>query len=276
MLIFGWINPLLFLYRKAVQLNHEFLADENAVDSQSIREYQLLLVNEPRPSENLHLSSSFTYSFTKKRLIMMTKKTSMRVAIAKELMMVSILVLCALAFGERAVAQQIKKADKQMPENAQQIQKGILPAQKAAKDVQKKKPLPKKEIQIYVSANPADAKATSTPKAQTWTLKQDGGDVQFKSTKPLTEEEKKEIEDEFVKKTSTPFSKFPPTQAQLDSFLDDAVYGVWIDGKRIFNWELKLYSANDFSEVFVSTLMKNARDHGKYLFHVELKKKDGC
>ena len=41
-----WFNPLLFFYKKAIQLNHEYLADEAVLKTKTnVENYQLLLLN---------------------------------------------------------------------------------------------------------------------------------------------------------------------------------------------------------------------------------------
>jgi beta-lactamase regulating signal transducer with metallopeptidase domain len=73
-----WFNPLLLLYKKAIQLNHEFLADA-AVNSrfQDKAVYQWLLFNKFCGKEaGLSISSPFNFSSTKSRLIMMGKSSS--------------------------------------------------------------------------------------------------------------------------------------------------------------------------------------------------------
>ncbi len=73
-----WFNPLLLLYKKAIQINHEYLADE-AVNRQFQNKtaYQMLLFSKVSQSQiNLSLSSRFNFSVTKKRLIMMGRFTS--------------------------------------------------------------------------------------------------------------------------------------------------------------------------------------------------------
>lgn len=73
-----WFNPLLLLYKKAIQINHEYLADE-AVNRQFQNKtaYQMLLFSKVSQSQlNLSLSSPFNFSVTKKRLIMMGTFTS--------------------------------------------------------------------------------------------------------------------------------------------------------------------------------------------------------
>ena len=73
-----WFNPLYLLYKQAIQLNHEFLADE-AVNA-TFREktaYQWLLLNKTSGRQvNLSMSSPFNVSSTKQRIMMMGKFTS--------------------------------------------------------------------------------------------------------------------------------------------------------------------------------------------------------
>ena len=76
--ILFWCNPLLFLYKKAIQLNHEFLADDRVIKShRRVRDYQELLLDTATRGK-VYLASNLNFSVTKKRLTMMTKKTSNR------------------------------------------------------------------------------------------------------------------------------------------------------------------------------------------------------
>ncbi len=59
-------------------------------------------------------------------------------------------------------------------------------------------------------------------------------------------------------------------QALLDDFLDAKKYGVWIDGKRVSNEKIASYQPTDFHHYFKSALLKNAKDYGKYTFHLSL------
>ena len=73
-----WFNPLLILYKKAIQLNHEFLGDEKVIHSHAnISTYQNLLLSKSMQHTNFYLTSNLTsFLKTKKRFIMMTKTTS--------------------------------------------------------------------------------------------------------------------------------------------------------------------------------------------------------
>ena len=104
---FAWFNPLLFLFRKAILLNHEFLADESVIETFNDTEsYQLLLLEKANRKNNLILSSSFNYLITKKRLIMMTRKTSQKVAIVKQIAIIPLIAAIGFLFSTKVVAQE--------------------------------------------------------------------------------------------------------------------------------------------------------------------------
>ncbi len=79
-----WFNPLFYAYKKAIQLNHEFLADDNIVKKyNNVPFYQALLLN-TNGNKPIYLASNLNYLVTKKRLIMMTKSTSKRMNLIKK------------------------------------------------------------------------------------------------------------------------------------------------------------------------------------------------
>jgi bla regulator protein blaR1 len=71
-----WFNPVVWLLGKAVQLNHEYLADEAVLESREITTYQNILLNVVFRNHSTYLASNFAYSCTKNRLIMMKKNPS--------------------------------------------------------------------------------------------------------------------------------------------------------------------------------------------------------
>jgi hypothetical protein len=75
-----WFNPILWLFRKAIQLNHEFLADNYVLSTNNLSDYQNTLINLVFRNNSTYLASNFNYSLTKKRLIMMTKNKSKNIA----------------------------------------------------------------------------------------------------------------------------------------------------------------------------------------------------
>jgi len=65
-----WINPMLGIFKKSMQLNHEFLADHFAIAyAPSISEYQKVLLTYFTAAESVNIASGFNFSLTKKRLL---------------------------------------------------------------------------------------------------------------------------------------------------------------------------------------------------------------
>lgn len=97
---FFWYNPFLYLYKRAIKLNHEFLADERVVkESNQIFEYQSILVNEA--GAGCHsFASSFNYLITKKRLFMITKITSPKSIFLRNTLLVGFSCFIVCSFGK--------------------------------------------------------------------------------------------------------------------------------------------------------------------------------
>jgi bla regulator protein BlaR1 len=103
-----WFNPFLFLYRKSIQLNHEFLADEAVISTlNNVPGYQSLLIDKANKSQVYNLTSQFNYSVIKKRLIMMTKTNSPKTTLLKQITVIPVLTLCILLFSDQIVAQDL-------------------------------------------------------------------------------------------------------------------------------------------------------------------------
>ncbi|MEP0375460.1 MAG: M56 family metallopeptidase [Balneola sp.] len=69
-----WFNPMLYLYKKAIALNHEYLADEAVLSNGTIvKNYQQMLLKTLEISTTYSLASSFNFLLTKRRLQMMTQ-----------------------------------------------------------------------------------------------------------------------------------------------------------------------------------------------------------
>ena len=102
-----WFNPLVYFYKKAIQLNHEFLADEKVVTSyNNVTFYQNLLLQKSSNVQTIYLASNLNYLVTKKRLLMMTKNTSKKLALVKKMAIVPILAGLIYFFCIEIVAQE--------------------------------------------------------------------------------------------------------------------------------------------------------------------------
>ncbi len=102
-----WINPVYYFLKKAIKLNHEFLADINVIQShKNIKEYQYLLLNKTVRNSNYYLASNLNYSLTKKRLLMMTNQSSKRQILIKQLVTLPFIGLLLFLFANRIEAQE--------------------------------------------------------------------------------------------------------------------------------------------------------------------------
>ncbi|EIA09577.1 M56 family metallopeptidase [Flavobacterium frigoris] len=104
-----WFNPIFIYYKKAIQLNHEFIADEKVVNSyNNVPFYQNLLLSVANANSNYYLASNLNYSITKKRLIMMTKTTSASRAMLKKLVLMPLFSGLVFFMCVKTVAQEKK------------------------------------------------------------------------------------------------------------------------------------------------------------------------
>jgi beta-lactamase regulating signal transducer with metallopeptidase domain len=113
-----WFNPLLHLYRKAIELNHEFLADEKVIANISKIEYQYLLLkiidNNQQP-----LASNWNFLLTKYRIIMMNKKSNPKVCNVKKAIVFPLLAaMFAIFCIESVVAQKTSIEVQALPDKA--------------------------------------------------------------------------------------------------------------------------------------------------------------
>jgi len=91
--IIFWFNPFLFLLKKAVRLNHEYLADENTIyHHKNITKYQQLLLANAAVQNHSVLSSNLNFGLTKKRLIMMGNIKSRKTILLKKLNILPVLI----------------------------------------------------------------------------------------------------------------------------------------------------------------------------------------
>lgn len=79
LLVFLWFNPLAWRYKKSMEENLEFIADQATVaQTNALKQYQLALVKASSASTITGLATNFHQSFIKKRIIMLNKRKSHR------------------------------------------------------------------------------------------------------------------------------------------------------------------------------------------------------
>ena len=123
-----WFNPFFYPLKKAIQLNHEFLADDKVIAShQDIPRYQYLLLDKAAWKNDYYLASNLNYSLTKKRLLMMKTQNSKSTILWKKLAIIPLMGGLIFLFANRVEAQTKKETKK--PVITEVKQTGVSDAQ---------------------------------------------------------------------------------------------------------------------------------------------------
>lgn len=77
-LVVQWFNPFAWLYRKALESNLEFLADDSVLHKHHVEMegYQLSLLKVAVPNQSMNITTNYNQSLLKKRIVMMNAKKS--------------------------------------------------------------------------------------------------------------------------------------------------------------------------------------------------------
>ena len=100
--IIFWFNPLIYLIKRDIKLNHEFLADR-AVINNGIKpaKYQTLLLAFSSNAEHQELANAINYSSIKKRFTVMNTHTSKRSIWIRSVLLLPIVAILLYGFTER-------------------------------------------------------------------------------------------------------------------------------------------------------------------------------
>ncbi|WP_034918675.1 M56 family metallopeptidase [Gillisia sp. CAL575] len=102
--IIFWFNPLIYLAKNAIKLNHEFLADQSVIKNgieTSI--YQRTLLAFSSNAQSSKLANAFNYSSIKKRFTVMKTHTSKRMIWSKGLLLLPLLAILLFSFSSTKV-----------------------------------------------------------------------------------------------------------------------------------------------------------------------------
>jgi hypothetical protein len=98
-----WFNPLIYLIKHSIKLNHEFLADQTVLRNGVPKtNYQNLLVAYSS-YDTPQLANSINYSSIKKRITVMKTQTSKRSTLLRTLVLLPLLALLVFGFSSREV-----------------------------------------------------------------------------------------------------------------------------------------------------------------------------
>ncbi|HLT52241.1 MAG TPA: M56 family metallopeptidase [Flavobacteriaceae bacterium] len=101
-----WFNPLVWLYKKDMEQNLEFIADKTAQNQAHCNKaYQHLLLKTTMTNNKLALTNNFYNSLIKKRIVMLHKHPSQKRNQWKLLLVLPLLTAFAFTFNTKVVAQ---------------------------------------------------------------------------------------------------------------------------------------------------------------------------
>lgn len=101
LLILFWFNPLLYLIRYSIKLNHEFLADRAVINlGINTVEYQETLLHYTQQSHSAALANTFNFPIIKKRFQIMKTHTSQTSLLLRSLALVPVLALLIISCGK--------------------------------------------------------------------------------------------------------------------------------------------------------------------------------
>lgn len=99
-----WYNPFVWLYKKEMLQNLEFIADQKAQNfSNCEKSYQLVLLKASVPSYNLAIANNFYNSLIKKRIVMLHKSKSNKLKAFKYALILPALALFLMSASTKEV-----------------------------------------------------------------------------------------------------------------------------------------------------------------------------
>jgi len=98
-LVCCWYNPFVWLMRRAIRQNLEFLTDQQVLDKGIDKQtYQYSLLNVSKKGTSVGLSNQFNFKLLKRRIMMMNKKRSSKIELSKYAFLLPIFLLTGAAF----------------------------------------------------------------------------------------------------------------------------------------------------------------------------------
>jgi hypothetical protein len=232
----GWFNPLLYWLKRAIQLNHEFLADEAVTQHyHNVPHYQRLLLSKLTTIPQPALTSALTFQTTKQRLLMMTTHTSRPKQWLLGGSTAGVLATLTVLFGTTAA---------QVPTLGDTAGRAT-------------------NVPPRLASRPSASEAESVARRYgNCVITLPNG--QRKRYKDLSATERKSVFYLPLPPRRT------PTAAQWAAWHNPHQFGVWVDGKRLRGQALQAYQRTDIVEFSGSYVHKNARQPEGYTYQLDL------
>jgi len=127
---FNWLNPVAWLYKKAIVQNLEFLADTKAIKQANSRtNYQNTMLKLSIPSTQIQIANNFYDSIIKKRISLINTNKSKKLNLMKSLLVIPAIIVFIFQFNSEIIAQNnenspiimTEKIEGSVPETADKV-----------------------------------------------------------------------------------------------------------------------------------------------------------
>ena len=261
-----WVNPIFYLFKAAIRLNHEFLADDEVIKKHANTiDYKKLIVqyiaSENKPLFAERLSSPFNFLKTKTRLNMIGKKRFPKRILLKQFFIIPVLVLVTWIFSKKTVGQETgsetnyelvdvtSTSQTNQPDTEAELQKAF-----------------DKAIEPYLGLDENGKKKIN--QISRYEVGKDEKDALIDTYYKMSKAQQNR--QEVVIFLCKPTEKKVPTKTEFEAWKDPKIYGIWIDDVRVNNDVLGNYSFTDFAHFYKSKLAKNATNYGKHVYQLDL------
>ncbi len=241
-----WFNPLIAWAKRAIKLNHEFLADQAVLQkgiATSIYQQVLLAFSLPTHHGDLttpELTNAINYSSIKKRFTIMKKESSKTKIRFIQLALIPIIALLIYGFSSTKT---VFKEAVDSPNLSQTTQNKLL----------KKDGVPEKVIEEYKRFMAA-YKATKKVNYQEY--------LRIVAIYDLMSPKQQEAVEKYPASPIPILSKTEPKTpsiGEFDSWKNTKEFALWLDDKVIDNEQLNNYDVSDISYYIGSFVHLNAR-----------------
>ncbi|BAO55195.1 regulatory sensor-transducer, BlaR1/MecR1 family / TonB-dependent receptor [Nonlabens marinus S1-08] len=101
LLVLAWFNPLIYVIKYSIKLNHEFLADQAVIAQEvDVKTYQETLLQYAAKSQNRTLANTFNFPLIKKRFTIMKTNTTTASGLLRSLAIIPVLALLLISCGQ--------------------------------------------------------------------------------------------------------------------------------------------------------------------------------
>ena len=101
-----WFNPLIYIIKQSIKLNHEYLADQNVLrQGISAKKYQQTILAYSSHASHPTLANAINYSLIKKRITVMKTQTSKLSARIRSLFLLPLLAILIFSFSSKKIVE---------------------------------------------------------------------------------------------------------------------------------------------------------------------------